>query len=231
MSIETKVNLKYMLKVSERISKIGFNISERFDKFLFQVKTMQEYWQGEAYIEFVRNVNRKIEIFTDISNYYTEMLPKEIISKRNMYARKINEVEDDVNLNKPVGLNKLIIKEQGNIIIYKSSAMEIKINRIEQIFDDIIRYLKEIQEDFNSIIWEGTLKILMKQSFEEKMIIHKRIIKSTKQAFYDYLEKQMREMDKAEKDNSFIEQHINLSDVNTKINIESSSYDWEKNVF
>ena len=82
MSIETKVNLKYMLKVSERISKIGFNISERFDKFLFQVKTMQEYWQGEAYIEFVRNVNRKIEIFTDISNYYTEMLPKEIISKR-----------------------------------------------------------------------------------------------------------------------------------------------------
>ena len=231
MSIETKVNLKYMLKVSERISKIGFNISERFDKFLFQVKTMQEYWQGEAYIEFVRNVNRKIEIFTDISNYYTEMLPKKIISKRNMYARKINEVEDDVNLNKPVGLNKLIIKEQGNIIIYKSSAMEIKINRIEQIFDDIIRYLKEIQEDFNSIIWEGTLKILMKQSFEEKMIIHKRIIKSTKQAFHDYLEKQMREMDKAEKDNSFIEQHINLSDVNTKINIESSSYDWEKNVF
>ena len=88
-----------------------------------------------------------------------------------------------------------------------------------------------IQEYFNSIIWEGTLKILMKQSFEEKMIIHKRIIKSTKQAFHDYLEKQMREMDKAEKDNSFIEQHINLSDVNTKINIESSSYDWEKNVF
>lgn len=231
MDIETKVNLRHMIRVSESISKRGFNISEKFDKLLFQVKTMQEYWRGEAYTEFVRNVNCKVETFTDISNYCAEQLPKEIISKRNMYARKNNEVEEDINFNKPVVLNKLIIKEQGNIIIYKSSAMEIKINKVEQIFDDIRRYLNEIEEDFNLIIWEGALKILMKQSFEEKMILNKRIIKSTKQAFHDYLQKQMKEMDIAEKDNSFIEQHINLSDVNIKINKESSSYDWEKNVF
>lgn len=187
MSEETRINLNYMLQMAESISQKGYNLSERFEKLLFHIKTMQEYWQGEFYMDFVKKVNKILENFTEISVYYTEKLPKELTEKRNLYAIANNEMEAESQLCSAITLNKIIVREQGDTIIYKSSAMKIKINRVYDIFDDIKMNLNGIEDDFKSIVWEDTIGILVNKEFDENIFLARKTLNLIRQTLQDDL--------------------------------------------
>lgn len=187
MSEETKINLNYMLQIAESISQKGYMLSERFEKLLFHIKTMQEYWQGEFYMDFVKKVNKILENFTEISVYYTEKFPKELTEKRNLYAIANNEMEAKPQLCSAITLNKIIVREQGDTIIYKSSAMKIKINRVYDIFDDIKMNLNGIEDDFKSIVWEDTIGTLVNKEFDENIFLARKTLNLIRQTLQDDL--------------------------------------------
>lgn len=202
MATDVTVNLKQMQNKAESISNRGVNLGKKFENMLGDVKNMQKYWQGDAYRDFVKIVNDTIPTLKKMNKYFAVKLPKEIVAKRNQYAKAMKKATiatTTVNLS---DLQIITIPDQGDEIKFQSAGMNAQTSKIDQRFQNIlVTNLPNIKEDFNAITWKGSTGDALKKEFKKYMDETIEAVKKVKKSFRDALEAQAEAMEKAEKFN------------------------------
>lgn len=237
MGINTSVNLRLMMISADNIAQYGYEMSVQFSNFLFHLKSMQEYWKSQLYTDFVKGINKEINKIGEIIKYFAETFPNKIVEKRNLYALADNEPPELRVFRKANEFERIILKEQDNEFEFKESAIQIRYNRICDVFDKIKLNIKQIESEFLSITWDGALAKAMKNEFEKEVeLCNKKILLISKQ-LKEIITEQKKAMKEIEEDTTLGLEEIDESNIKRKIAelnfntdmIEKSNNNWEDN--
>lgn len=244
MGMNATINLKQMVNKADKIAERGVNLEMKINNLIDTVKTMQPYWQGQSYVDFVSKVNKAIPTLTKMVNYFQTTLPKEIISKRNQYAKADQKssvpngyVKGNVDWN--INISLINVKEQGDELIFNYAGMMSKADMLVQIFDSILKTnLPNIKDDFKSITWKGSTGDSLRSKFNANMDTTIDTIKKIRTAFRKYLDAQGKAMNDTELLNATTHEMVDLSILHRaadeasdrEAEIASKSYDWTSEV-
>ena len=218
MGTDVTVDLKQMERMAESINNRAANLRIKFANMLDDVKDMQKYWKGESYAKFATTVNNTIPTLDKMVKYFGVSLPKEIIAKRNQYAKSMQMAE--------VSAEKK----------FNSAGMASLTSKIDQRFNNILNTnLVNIKEDFNSITWKGDTGKKLKTKFREYMDETISAVNKIRKAYRNALEAQAKAMDKAETGNATSGATADVSTLNTQAQaaenqadtLKGQNYDWQ----
>lgn len=237
MGTDVTVDLKQMERMAESINNRAANLRIKFANMLDDVKDMQKYWKGESYAKFATTVNNTIPTLDKMVKYFGVSLPKEIIAKRNQYAKSMQMAEVSAEKNQNIfELTKLTIANQGTEIKFNSAGMASLTSKIDQRFENILNTnLVNIKEDFNSITWKGDTGKKLKTKFREYMDETISAVNKIRKAYRNALEAQAKAMDKAETGNATSGATADVSTLNTQAQaaenqadtLKGQNYDWQ----
>lgn len=235
MAVNNSVNIKKMREIAASINERAMKMGTRLQNVFDDVTSLQQYWKGQAYVDFAKRVNQFDDNFERIHRYFVSSLPNEICKKANVYAKAQGEKKIALPNYVFYDFKNISIKGQGDSLVFNEAKVQAIQDKIETRFSNVESDLQKLSDLFDKIPWTGVAKDTSTKLFKNNVSETLSVMKKIRKSLNENIKAAINANRKAEEGNATTSEKADLSATeiiragldSSSANLNSEKYDWK----